>query len=64
VSLRLVLQLLHDRRVEVWIARRDELVVVDALSGIYVLVHEGEQPATEFQAARGEIEVHDVRPQS
>ena len=55
---RLRLQLLHDRGMELGIARLLHLPVVDLLGRIHVLVHEGEQPASQVLAAIAENEIH------
>ena len=59
---RLLLELLHDRRVHVRGVGRAHVVDVGLLGGVDVLVHEGEQPLLEVLDALAGLEVHAPSP--
>ena len=52
------LQLLHDRRLVVEIARVAQLLLVDRLGWVHVLVHERHETLLEFGTARARLELH------
>jgi hypothetical protein len=59
---RLLLELLHDRRVEVRLAGLLELLAIDRLGGIYPLLHERPQALLEVLGSRARLEVHAAAP--
>src|SRR5208282_5496110 len=57
---RLVLELFHDRRVEVRIARLAHLALIHRLDRVDALIHERLHPLQVVLAAISQLEVHDV----